>query len=387
MKYITYKDPKHDGIGEYPYFKDYLGSDNDILSNTKFNLLTDDCTLYISFLQDNYDTSYLTEFIINLYDINIFNSSELKQYIESYTHYSLDIVLGSDGKESIAIIDPPPFNDLTDHKNINIQPFNGWVWNNEDQHWSPPIPKPNLNHNFFIGWNNEDMCWNISFERDITPQKNRAYQLWLAASPDGSSAFMDACSTRQYMIKSAENITHSTRFIENLITEYGKKCVEENENPRKYAAINLHEVVIDLSPIAIITYSECNQNATELFEKLYATHPQFFSRTIHELFRLIIEWAYSYTEFNNNEPMAETCDKVLRVLQMPKHVRDSLMQIRPQQVGKFILNQEDALIEYEDSIECPEAFSKWINKIYYLFTHVQENENVHVDYIPDSYEM
>lgn len=387
MQYIIYNDPKYDGIGEYPYFKNYLGDNNDLILNTKFNIQLDDKTLYISYLDDNYDLSYLTDFIINLYDIKIFTMYELQQYIESNTKYVFHIVDNGDGSQSIAITDPAPFNDLTDHKNKNVQPFNGWIWNNDLQHWCPPIPKPNLNLNFYIGWNNEDICWNINFERTATEKKNKGYQLWLAADPDGSSELRDACSTRQYMIKPAENITHSTRNIENLIFEYSSRINTDSDNVRKYASINFHEVILDLSPIAIITYSECNDNATELFNTLYGIHPQFFSRSIHELFRLIIEWAYSYTHLSNTEPMAETCDRILKVLQMPRDVRNELLEIRPQQVGKFLLGQTNALEEYDEHIECPSKFSKWINKMYNLFTHVQNDENIHVDYIPESYEM
>ena len=386
MQYVIYKDPTHDGVGEYPYFKNYLENNNDIILNTKFNLQLKDRTLYISFLDDNYDLSYLTDFVINLFDIKIFNINQLKEYIELNTNYSLDIIQEND-IETIAITDPPPFNDLTDHKDKYIQPFNGWIWNEDLGHWCPPIPKPNLNLNFIIDWNNEDFCWDISFEKAATERKNRAYQLWLAASPDGSSALRDACSTRQYMIKPVENITHATRSIENLIFEYSSRVDQDSENPRKYASINFHEVILDLSPIAIITYSECNDTATELFNTLYGIHPQFFSRSIHELFRLIIEWAYSYTHLSNIEPMAETCDKILKVLQMPKDVRDELLHIRPQQVGKFILGQNNALEEYDEYIECPIKFSKWINKMYNLFKHVQNDENIHVDYIPESYEI
>lgn len=386
MRYIIYKDPNYYGVGEYPYIENYLGNNNDIILNTKFNLKLEHNTLYISYLDDNYDLSYLTDFIINLYDIKIFNIYQLKEYIDLNTKYSLDIVQ-ENGMQSIALISPPPFNDLTDHKNVYITPFKGWIWNNDLGHWTPPISKPNLNVNFDINWSNEDICWDIQFERKDTDPKNKAYQLWLASTPDTSSELRDACSTRQYMIKPVENITHETRSIENLIFEYSNKVNTDPDNIRKYASINMHEVVLDLSPLAIITYSECNPDATELFQKLFTIHPQCVSRTIHELFRLIIEWAYSYTHLSNMEPMAEICDKVLRVLQMPIDVRNELLEIRPQQVGKFILGQTNALEEYEDYIESPPKFSKWINRMYNLFTHVQNEEDIHVDYIPESYEI
>ena len=98
---------------------------------------------------------------------------------------------------------------------------------------------------------------------------------------------------------------------------------------------------------------------------VYQMHPQHLSRTIHELFRLIIEWAYSYTEFQNTEPMAELCHNILQILQMPKSVRDDLIAIRPQPVARYLLADTDALQEYDSDAEMPESFKLWISEVYY----------------------
>ena len=80
---------------------------------------------------------------------------------------------------------------------------------------------------------------------------------------------------------------------------------------------------------------------------------------------MIIEWAYSYTEFENTEPMAKICHEILQIVQMPKDVRDELIGIRPQQVGKFIQGSTDALQDYNTNIEMPESFKLWVSDVYY----------------------
>ena len=166
------------------------------------------------------------------------------------------------------------------------------------------------------------------------------------------------------------------------------ELVTSRENDKfTFPEITMHATLIDLAPLAVITYSETSSET--LVESLYKTHPQWTSRTIHELFRLIIEWAYSYTEFENTEPMAELCHNILRIVQMPKDVRDDLIAIRPQQVGRFILGDASALDEYAEDIEAPASFAEWISDIYYLFRTRTMNAplNINENNLSESYPM
>ena len=157
----------------------------------------------------------------------------------------------------------------------------------------------------------------------------------------------------------------------------------------KFPIITKHFVVIDLAPVALITYSEMPQESIETNNALYSIHPQTLSRSIHELFRLIIEWAYSYTEFNNEEQMAKICHEILQIVQMPLDVRNELMGIRPQQVGKFIQGSTDALQDYNTDTEMPESFKLWISEAYYDYR--QRNKgfpvNINQSYAHLSYPM
>ena len=179
-----------------------------------------------------------------------------------------------------------------------------------------------------------------------------------------------------------QEITHGDKIVDQLVTS------SEN-NEVTFPAITMHATVIDFSPLGVISYSETAEETLDAFQTVYGIHPQCTSRTIHELFRLIIEWAYSYTEFQNTEPMAELCHNILRIVQMPKNVRDDLIAIRPQQVGRFILGDASALDEYAEDTESPSSFAEWISDIYYFFRArtIESPLNINQNNLPDSYPM
>jgi hypothetical protein len=149
------------------------------------------------------------------------------------------------------------------------------------------------------------------------------------------------------------------------ISEFSKMVSLSYANEIKFPIITKHVVALDLAPVAFIVYAECAEEGKNAFNTIYSMHPQSATRTIHELFRLIIEWAYSYIEFQNTEPMAELCHNILQILQMPKSVRDDLIAIRPQPVARYLLADTDALQEYDSDAEMPESFKLWISDAYY----------------------
>jgi len=66
-------------------------------------------------------------------------------------------------------------------------------------------------------------------------------------------------------------------------------------------------------------------------------HPQTAARTPHELFRLIIEWAWAHTDLGNKEAVSKVCHDLLRAVQMPIEVRNELLtEVEPQAVERYI---------------------------------------------------
>lgn len=358
------------------------------VTNTEFvtDIPDDNCNLIILRPTEDFDISSLDDWAVNYFEIRHANVEEIKIIVESQTNLEIEYVseIPVDEVDLFSIVFPV-FNELTDHTDKFMQPYNSWVWDKHLGHWKPPIDKPNLNIVMKSKWFEEWSNWKISFGRSDATRNKRAFQLWLAAETDGSSMFLDACSTRDYMIKPFENITHGTRSIEDLIKSYNDAISANSDYVRPYMSILGHIVVIDLSPFALITYSECHDDAVGMFNELYSMHPQFFARTSHELFRLIIEWAYAHTELGNEELTAITCHNILRAVQMPKDVRDGLITMQAQQVGKFLEGSASALVEDDEDPESPAGFDRWVNTLYYHYPHLEIGQETHIDTLPASY--
>jgi hypothetical protein len=86
--------------------------------------------------------------------------------------------------------------------------------------------------------------------------------------------------------------------------------------------------------------------------------------------------------------MAVLCHDILRAVQMPIDVRNDLIALRPQPVGRFLSGDTDALIEYQDSEQMPESFRLWISDLYEKFSTRMTGSPLHVDYdlLPESYD-
>lgn len=260
----------------------------------------------------------------------------------------------------------------------NNKPFADWTWDSIKFRWKPPLIK--LNDIYFNSiWSEEKQKW-ISECILSENKENRGFQIWAAKSVNEESNFNNACSTTEYMIQSVHELTHNSGSVNNLVSS-------KVEGEVKFPVITKHAVIIDLAPIAFITYSECTNETRNVFKEIGPIHPQSASRYIHELFRLIIEWAWSYTNLNNSEPMAELCHNILRALQMPQDIRNELLNLRPQYVSRYILGDKNALEEYEDDILIPEKFKEWISDIYYDYRPRFPGcpLNINISYLPESY--
>ena len=360
----------------------------DYIINTEFvtDVPDDGCNLIVLRPTDEFDISLIDNWAVDYFNVRYANVEDIKTIVELDTNLTVDYPsdIPVDEIEVFSIL-LPVFNELTDYTDKFVQPFSTWTWDKNLGHWKPPIDKPNLDISIRSQWFEDWLNWKISFGSVGITRNRRAYQLWLAAEVDGSSMFLDACSTRNYMIKPFENITHGTREFEKMVKQYNDLVAENSDIPGRYMSIMNHIIVIDLSPIGIVTYSECHNDAIELFNKAYSLHPQAVSRTPQELFRLIIEWAYSHTDMGNEELTAVTCDNILKAVQMPKEIRDGLIAMQPQQVGKFLEGAADALFEDDEDPESPAGFDRWVNTLYYHYPHLEAGQETHIDTLPASY--
>lgn len=125
------------------------------------------------------------------------------------------------------------------------------------------------------------------------------------------------------------------------------------------------EKLIDFTPVGVIIHGEF-EVFTEHVIPLFNIHPQSVGRTPHELFRLIIEWAYAHTDLGNTELIAVTCHNLLRLTQMPLAVRNELLRsVPPQAVERYIRGEHPfaATDSIFDDPPMPPLFEMWFTKL------------------------
>lgn len=350
--------------------------------------------LSLAIIDKSFDINKIPETSINFFNIKIHDINTLREYLREVSDYSL--VENSLPNNEITIHGPWKFNELTDYIYIDKKPYDNWIWNEDTGNWNPPISKPNMDNIFDFNWNQLKGNWDI-FLKQNSARKYRGFSLWKLVPKTNGDFYEKTCNTTEYMLKSFENITHNTLQQADILSSdhdneflKQKSINSEHISASLYRVIKQHHTVLDFSPHSIITYSIMEKEYIDSYEKdpLVVMHPQCITHTLHELFRLIIEWAWCYRNCENTEPIAIHCDTLLRELQMPLNVREELINLVPDQaVSKFIKNNIHALEVLETDPECPSSFNEWISDIYlkYKRRNIGDPLNMSLENLPDYY--
>lgn len=338
---------------------------------------TEDCRL-LYYLKNDIDFSVVNPEYLASYDLVELSASEAVEFAaQIYRDQSVSI--DEDGLIVVSARDPFE-NKLIDFTDKSVKPYRDAVWDEERRLWVMPIEKLD-EVQFTSTWADAEQKWisecNLGGNRFL-----RSFHIWNAREIKTGSPYDSACSSTNYAIQSMEEVTHGTDSISTFVLENATV-----DTPARYPKITKHFTPIDLSPVAMITYQEYAEEDHDVFADAMKIHPQCAARTIDELFRLIVEWAWSYTELGNTEPMAALCHDILRVLQMPLNVREDLLSLKPQPVARFILGDTDALVERDDPDQMPESFRLWISDVYYKYRSRTADSplNVNIDSIKESY--
>ena len=375
MKYVTFFQFNEDDNVYEELSGDFVPS-----TSTFFLLDSFDGQVSIAKVEDDFDFSRLTDESISKFSISIHETIEdLREFVNSNSAYRSDVSYVS--PDIFCISSPPPFDLTRDYVDRNSQPFDEWIWDEDESHWSPPVQKPILSNGFSCTWNQLRLNWDIEIKNQ-PERKYKGYQLWKPIPKKLSKIYENACSANDYTIKSFEEVTHGTITFDSEITAFHGIPDADIQGRGPFTVIKRHEMVVDAAPVAFITYSELDEMYIHKVgtQKIWSTHPQCMAHEMHELFRMIIEWAWAHTELGNNEPLAITCHDLLRALQMPANVRNDLLQgVPPQPVAKYILNDRTALVKDTASSECPESFKYWIMDVYRLFAKRATGQQVYID--------
>ena len=384
MKYVTF----FQFNGELSIYRT-LNGDFPASDCTFFLLDSYNGQVSIARVDDDFDFSRISQENLDLFDIRIHSIDELREFVNTNSDYRSTI--SSDNPDIFNISSPPPFNPLTDYKDENSKPFDGWLWSAEKLHWSPPVPEPELPKMLSHSWNQERLDWDIEINY-MPERKYNEFSLWKSVPKTSIGTYANACSANDYTLKSMEQVTHGTSSLDTTITSFKGITGAAEAGRGVFTTVARHVMIADIAPIALITYSEMDEIYIRTVgpQRLAEVHPQCGAHTVHELFRMIIEWAWAYTELGNDEPMAAVSHDVLRALQMPLNVRNDLLEmVPPQAVAKYIMGDSTALVRDLESPECPESFKYWLMSVYRQFSRRPLGAPTYVTYadLPDSYPM
>lgn len=191
-------------------------------------------------------------------------------------------------------------------------------------------------------------------------RNTKLFILCPAIQKDNNNSFFSiACtSTPSYMYPMFEEVLSGKNVTEGVVGA-------QIENDKLLLpGISKLIPVIDATPIGAVL----EVTFEPLFlDSMFNNHPQSAGRTLHELFRLLIEWDYAHTEFGNNEMVAIYSHNFIEYLQMPDDVRQDLINdVPPQAVELYIRGEYPFQATSFDIINdppCPESFDIWYQSI------------------------
>lgn len=184
------------------------------------------------------------------------------------------------------------------------------------------------------------------------PRLNRGFRLWANVSvseyPDHWMA--PQCSTaNSYMNIPIEELYGRTTFWD-LISSTGF-----------LDRVDDHRVLCVNEGVSSIIYNNTNGVTVDEFQMM---HPYSAASSLHELFRLLLEWQWARLYADNTEPMSSLADQTLTSMGLhidqqdePGIVQD-LMSLPDMQVSRYIAGQ-DVVVNAEDVL-CPPSFREFV---------------------------
>ena len=120
--------------------------------------------------------------------------------------------------------------------------------------------------------------------------------------------------------------------------------------------------IIEAVPSGHILYFELLNPEDEV--KLIKESHSDGARTLQEVFRLLLEWDFAYTELGNRERIAEVSHGIVQILDIPENIKTWILSEVPgEKVSRFLAGLPDAQ-ERADSSTIPpltDEFSEWLH--------------------------
>jgi hypothetical protein len=190
----------------------------------------------------------------------------------------------------------------------------------------------------------------VSFSRQNTANRfNRAYQLWASGLKIESHFMYETCTTRDSYMNYP------------ISEEYGNNHFHSTLNGGgMFDTLAKHDNLIVVDGLFAITYTETTDK--DLFRNLRDLHPFCVGHTIHELFKLMMEWQWAHDVLGSQEPMAALCNSALSHMGISysddSEVATGLMSLPDSFVAQYIKGEEMS-VPINDPQQ-PTAFKLWL---------------------------
>ena len=128
----------------------------------------------------------------------------------------------------------------------------------------------------------------------------------------------------------------------------------------KFNQLVCMHTVMDILPFSVIMYMELKDPEDEI--KTIEDYHHEHTRTLQELFRLIIEWDFDYTNFDNREETAIVCNEIMSNINMPIEIKDWFIEEMPsEKVGRYLEGNTEAKDRIPELIpDLPDFISEWL---------------------------
>lgn len=118
--------------------------------------------------------------------------------------------------------------------------------------------------------------------------------------------------------------------------------------------------IIEAVPYGHIMYFELDNQEDEIatIEGFHTEH----ARTLQEIFRLLLEWDFAYTELGSREPVAVVSHGMVEVLDIPQSIKDWIINNIPaEKIGRYLRGDANARVRTTETIPpLSDEFSEWL---------------------------
>jgi hypothetical protein len=142
-----------------------------------------------------------------------------------------------------------------------------------------------------------------------------------------------------------------------------------------------HVVLYNIPGGSSITYNEVTPGSEHLIKQYQMVHPYEGAPSLHELFKLLLEWQWAYKYADSREPMAEVANELLTSLGLDIDQKDSveptksLMLLPDMQVAQFFKTGTCSLPEVTPME--PVEFKLWVVKTGLFNIHKKEFADIY----------